>query len=117
MKSGETGTAEQCSPEKTDTIFQDPLELTIMLKMQSGYYPEGGDWYYLKGRPAEGSNQQIVDLAGQVEACASCHAPDNSGEFMFTYDLTGGRPEIRSRCVDPVGPNKLADCSVQTGPE
>ena len=107
----ETGTAEQCAKEPPNPIYQTPIEWTIMLKMSAGYYPEGGDWYFLKGRPADSPNPQIVDVAGKVEACASCHAPNNSGDFMFTYNF-GSRPEIRSRCVDPTGPNQLPDCSI-----
>jgi hypothetical protein len=106
----ETDTKEKCTIF-SDSIYQIPVEWTIMLKMQAGYYPEGGDWYYLKGRPEDKQNPQIVDVAGKVEACASCHAPTNSGNFMFTYNF-GDRPEIRSRCVGPIGPGKISGCSV-----
>ncbi len=111
-KKDEKGLEEQCTKEP-GPIYQAPVEWTIMLKMKKGYYTEGGDWYYFKGRLPVPENQSppFVDVAGKVEACASCHAPNNSGNFMFTYNF-GMRPEIRSRCLNPIGPNKIEGCSV-----
>ncbi len=84
-----------------------------MRKMAKGYYPEGGDWYYLKGRLPIKHNPQVVDVAGKVEACAACHAPETNQEnFMFTYNH-GKRPKIRSRCVNPIGPGKVKGCTVR----
>ncbi|MFT4926818.1 MAG: hypothetical protein ACI8WB_002917 [Phenylobacterium sp.] len=110
---GAVGLGERCTANKNNRqIYQSPLEWTIMLKMPQGYYPQGGDWYYLKGRIGDVSGEHFVDVAGKVEACAACHAPKNSGNFMFTHNF-GKRPAIRSRCVDPVGPGMLPGCSVK----
>ncbi|HXU46518.1 MAG TPA: cytochrome P460 family protein, partial [Thermoanaerobaculia bacterium] len=109
---GSAGLAERCAKAgAVGPAFQSPVELTLMVKMEPGFYPEGGDWYYLKGRPAGPTSPQIVDFAGRVEACASCHAPHDSGSFMFTYAF-GQRPEIRGRCQNPLGPGRIPGCSL-----
>jgi hypothetical protein len=111
---GGTGLEERCAKAGDQgPAYQSPIELTIMVKMEPGFYPEGGDWYFLKGRPAGPTSPQIANFAGRVEACASCHAPHNSGNFMFTYAF-GERPEIRGRCSNPLGVGRIPGCSLGT---
>lgn len=66
------------------------IELTVMLKREGGYNPEGGNWYWLKVSPSG-----VVDRAGKVDGCISCHKPSPAGDFMLTWNY-GREPWIHN---------------------
>jgi len=64
-----------------------PELLTVMLKREAGYDPEGGDWEYLvlDGRGEE------VRARGKLESCRACHQEYPHTDFVsrkyLPYDL------------------------------
>ncbi len=68
-----------------------------MIKREAGYYPDGGDWEYVK-MPNDGTNNYLQNPngklpttedninRGKIVACASCHQHPLAGsDFVFTY--------------------------------
>jgi hypothetical protein len=53
--------------------------ITAMVKMPEGYYPEGGDWFWVKYFP-----DGRVDVAGKVAMCATCHASVKNQDYVFS---------------------------------
>lgn len=60
-----------------------PELLTVMLKREAGYDPEGGDWEYvvLDGR-GEG-----VRARGKLESCRGCHLSAKDTDFVARHYL------------------------------
>ncbi len=56
--------------------------ITAMVKMPEGYYPEGGDWFWVKYFP-----DGRVDVAGKVTMCAACHAQAKAQDFVFSTPI------------------------------
>ncbi len=94
-------------PKIPREVWQPVVELTVMVKMEAGYFPEGGDWYYLKTAPPEPGKPLNTDRAGKATGCVGCHAWQGNGDFMLTYNF-GDRPVIRTLCVDEAGNER--DC-------
>jgi hypothetical protein len=61
-----------------------PVALTLMVKHEPGYFPEGGDFLFgvtsLDGTPASDAHGR---LWGKVAECASCHEPRAQAGFLF----------------------------------
>ena len=55
-----------------------PELLTVMLKRESGFNPESGDWEYLV---FDGSGQSIQQR-GKLENCQTCHKLDESTDYI-----------------------------------
>lgn len=78
-------------PEGT-IILRDVLDsggerakVTIMVKREPGYFPEGGDFWY-GVTDTEGSilpDDSGHEQAGALETCAGCHAGRSSDGFIF----------------------------------
>ena len=68
-----------------------------MIKRETDYYPEGGDWEYVV-MPNDGSTDygahpngilppdSATGQRGQLANCASCHTSAGGGNFLFTKD-------------------------------
>jgi hypothetical protein len=68
--------------EKLPTPTANPELMTVMIKQQSGFNPESGDWEYLVLDPVKSS---IVER-GKLERCNSCHLEKKDSDFIFrTY--------------------------------
>ena len=83
-----------------------------MFKQEEGYFPEGGDWYWLKAAAPLGAYNPLeplnVDRAGKSTGCATCHLWKGNGDFMLTFNF-GDQPVIRTRCVDDAGNDELCE--------
>jgi hypothetical protein len=60
---------------------------TVMYKV-TGYYPEGGDWYWAKydemgGSDLEGDAVKMM-FAEKNEGCIACHAQVKDKDWVFT---------------------------------
>ena len=95
------------TPKQPLEVWQPAVELTVMYKQAQGYFPQGGDWYYLKSAPLQPGKPPNVDRAGRSTGCASCHGWQGNADFMLTFNF-GKPPVIRTRCVDDSGNDK--DC-------
>ena len=84
------------------------IELTIMLKRKVGYNPSGGDWYWLKVSPSG-----VVDRAGKVDGCISCHKPPPAGDFMLTWNY-GRAPWIHPAKIPIHGSPVASRASIQS---
>lgn len=59
--------------------------LTLMIKSEPGYYPEGGDYWYGVADP-DGiirDDESGNPLMGKLDACGSCHASRPNDDFLF----------------------------------
>lgn len=67
-----------------------------MVKRESGYYSDGGDWEYIK-MPNDGSVDYNVHpfgmlpadgaiTRGQLASCMGCHAGASGNDFLFVND-------------------------------
>jgi hypothetical protein len=56
----------------------DPELLTAMIKRESGYNPEGGDWEYLV---LDGTASKIVER-GKLTQCSGCHRPYEYSDYV-----------------------------------
>lgn len=61
-----------------------PVLLTAMVKRESGYDPEHGDWEYLT---LTGDAQQITSR-GKLENCRQCHDAKKGADFVYLNYLT-----------------------------
>lgn len=57
----------------------DLAAITAMYKVE-GFNPEGNDWFWLKVDP-----NGVVDVAGNVEMCSSCHAQEGNADYQLRY--------------------------------
>ena len=55
-----------------------PELLTVMVKRESGYNPESGDWEFMV---FDGSGQ-TVQARGKLENCQSCHLRDQDTDYV-----------------------------------
>lgn len=51
---------------------------TLMIKMERGYYPEGGDFLY-----ATVSTDGEIENSGKLDECSVCHIPRESDGYLF----------------------------------
>ena len=56
-----------------------PELLTVMIKREAGFNPQGGDWEYLVFDGAAAK----VEARGKLENCQSCHAANKAGDYVF----------------------------------
>lgn len=69
-------------------VLDDNMEiktLTLMIKNDPGYFPEGGDWWYGVADPSGIiiNDANGVPMMGQLIECGSCHASRASDGFLF----------------------------------
>jgi hypothetical protein len=59
--------------------------LTLMIKNQKGYYPEGGDYWYGVADPDGTIRTDDAGnlVMGKLDACGSCHATRPDDDFLF----------------------------------
>ena len=78
-----------------------------MVKRESGYYANGGDWEYIM-MPNDGSNDyganpngalpaEGTDGRGQLASCAACHAKAAESDYIFANGLV---PEFKVTQAD-----------------
>lgn len=60
-----------------------PELLTVMLKREAGYDPEGGDWEYLA---LDGRGEE-VKARGRLESCRDCHLSAKDTDFVARHYL------------------------------
>jgi hypothetical protein len=70
--------------------------MTAMVKRESGFNPESGDWEYfvLDGRGTE------IEARGRLENCMACHVPQKEWDYTFRTYLplsTSATPEQAQR--------------------
>lgn len=63
----------------TDQAGTQFAALTVMKKMQSGYDPDHGDWYYA----VFGEDGQTVRMEGKVPMCIRCHQQAADRDYLF----------------------------------
>ena len=62
-----------------------PTMLTIMIKHQAGYYPQGGDWEYIYvGVDGSILFQGNASNPGVQAMCAKCHGNMRERDFIFS---------------------------------
>lgn len=71
---------EKHATEKSKT----PELLTVMIKRDKGFNPEGGDWEYLV---ADGTASEVSDR-GKLSTCMACHEERKAKDYVF-------RPYVR----------------------
>lgn len=71
-------------PAKDSTT---PELLTVMMKRESGYNPQGGDWEYMA---LDGAGKE-VQARGRLESCQACHLMHKDSDYIsrnyLPYDL------------------------------
>lgn len=72
--------------------------LTVKIK-SSGFYPSGGDWFWLKAAP-DGS---MINAEGAVKDCIGCHA-DSVSDFVMSFAFAGDSVAA----AGPMGPDLVA---------
>ena len=69
-----------------------PELLTVMLKRDSGFNPETGDWEFAV---LDGSANKIL-ASGKIDSCSSCHSTRRDNGFVFrTYVSSSVRAQWR----------------------
>ncbi len=58
-------------------------KLTIMVKMQPGYDPDNGDWWYAN---ADASGTKI-GRNGRLQGCIGCHYDAAETDYLFSKDV------------------------------
>ncbi len=66
------------------------LAITVMYRSK-GFYPDGGDWYWIKYNPdgttARGpADQGAQKILGAAQSCIDCHSTAAGGDFTFFND-------------------------------
>jgi hypothetical protein len=61
-----------------------PELITVMVKREKGFNPEGGDWEYAVRDGKDGKLQE----RGKLNNCVSCHALKKSTDYVFRSYLT-----------------------------
>ncbi len=78
---------------------------TVMIKMEAGYFPEGGDFLY-----AEVLHDGHVLQGGRLQSCAKCHQARQHDGFLF-----GVRNELKTNTIDRTEmDNHFANLAKQT---
>lgn len=55
--------------------------ITVMVKMEPGYDPANGDWWWAKYDP----NGKFADTeVGKVQMCSACHAQAKGQDYVFS---------------------------------
>ncbi len=68
--------------EKLPSPTSEPELLTVMIKRETGFNPENGDWEYLVLDPVKTS----VLERGKLERCQKCHLEKKDNDYVFrTY--------------------------------
>ncbi len=75
--------------QPTDELFVS----FAMVKRESGYFPDGGDWEYVmmpysastdySAHPYGVLPEAESDMRGKLNSCASCHSAASGGDFIF----------------------------------
>ena len=51
--------------------------ITVQYKVEQGYNPQGGDWFWVKYSPQGG-----VDAEGKLEGCIRCHRGSDKNDYI-----------------------------------
>ncbi len=57
---------------------------TIMVKMEEGFNPDAGDWFWAKVQP-----DGTIDAAGAPAGCVGCHGAQKANDWLFNATLGG----------------------------
>lgn len=71
---------EKLPPEKKD----EPELLTVMVKRERGFNPDGGDWEYMV---VNGTGTKM-EARGKLENCQACHVPMKGTDFIYRSYMT-----------------------------
>ena len=70
-------------PVYSDATGNKVFRMTIMVKMQAGYDPENGDWWYGK---ADKTGTRIRS-SGKIRECIACHKQAAETDYLFSKDV------------------------------